>query len=73
MFLPSTIGNLTQLEYLDVDYTNLRDMPNELRQCRNLTFFNMRHSYVDPDAALRIRKMLPDDCIKLFPLTCNCN
>ena len=72
-FLPKSIGALVDLKYLSIDYTNVKDVSYQIKNCKKLTFFNCRHSYIDVDNTKKIKKWLPDNCVKLFPVTCNCN
>jgi len=39
-YLPSDINNLTKLQYLIVDYTNLLEIPDSFGQLDNLTYFS---------------------------------
>jgi len=63
--LPLTIKNLTKLQEIDLGYNNLRNVPFELVELKNLKKVNLVGNYNLLDSSYQIKKLknsLPLDC-----------
>jgi hypothetical protein len=71
--IPATIGKLHHLQYVDLEHNLIVTLPDEIGNCEELQFINVRDTGIDADEEKRLRKILPANCVKLFPPRCQCN
>lgn len=70
---PDDLGNWKNIAYLDLERTDIETLSNSIQECEKLRFINLRDTGVDANREKELRKILPEDCIKLFPPRCNCD
>jgi hypothetical protein len=63
--IPPSIGQLKNLETLDLSYGDIRTLPTTLNQLKKLTTFNLKGNYITNTMKAQIKKAGLEKALKL--------
>ena len=58
--LPDSIGNLTNLKYLNLSKNQLKDLPESIGKLKKLQRLHLYGNQLSDEEKARIKKLLPD-------------